>query len=60
MRILISACTDRAFAGGLMPMAHMTIGSPSAVNDNTAQTQFRWRLRLHRKHPADLTHQAAS
>lgn len=60
MRILISACTDRAFTGGLMPMAHLMIGSASAVNDNTAQTQSRWRLRLHRGHPADLTRQAAS
>lgn len=60
MRILISACTDRAFAGGLVPMAHLTLGSSSAVNDNAAQGQSRWRLRLHRTHAADLTRQAAS
>ena len=60
MRILISACTDRAFAGGLIPMAHLTTGSASAVNDNTTQTQSRWRLRLHRSHTSDLTRQAAS
>jgi hypothetical protein len=55
MRILISACTDRAFTVGLMPMAHLTIGSASAVNDNSAQTQSRWKLRLHRRHSSDLT-----
>jgi hypothetical protein len=60
MRILISACTDAAFAEGLMPMAHLTIGSASAVNDNTARSQFRWRLRLHRRYASDLTRQAAS
>ena len=60
MKILISACTDRAFAEGLMPMAHLTIGLTPAVNDNAAQTQSRWRLRLHWRHAADLTRQAAS
>jgi hypothetical protein len=60
MRILISACTDRAFVDGLMPMAHLTIGSASAVNDNAAQAPSRWKLRLHRSHPSDLTRQAAS
>lgn len=60
MRILISACTDRAFAEGLMPMAQLTIQSTPAVNDNTPQSRSRWRLRLHRRHPSDLTRQAAS
>jgi hypothetical protein len=60
MKILISACTDRAFTGGVMPMAHLTIGSASAVNDNAAQAQSKWRLRLHRTHSADVVQQAAS
>jgi hypothetical protein len=60
MRILISACTDRAFTRGLMPMAHLTIGSASAVNDNAAQAPSKWKLRLHRSHSSDLTRQAAS
>jgi hypothetical protein len=60
MRVLISACTDKAFAEGLLPMAHLTIESTPAVNDNAAQAQSRWRLRLHRRHAADLTRQAAS
>ena len=60
MRILISACTDKAFTEGLIPMAHMTIGSTSAVNDNSFQAVSRWRLRLHRRHSSDLTRQAVS
>jgi hypothetical protein len=60
MRILISACTDRAFSEGFMPMAHLTTGSASAVNDNTVQAQSRWRIRLHRRLAADLTRRAAS
>lgn len=60
MRILISACTDRAFAKGLLPMAQLTTSSASAVNDNTTHTQSRWRLRLHWRHAAELTRQAAS
>ncbi|MBJ6125743.1 hypothetical protein [Microvirga splendida] len=60
MKILISACTDRAFEEGLMPMAHLTMATASAVNDNAPHAPSRWRLRLHRRHPADLTHRAAS
>jgi hypothetical protein len=58
MKILICACTDRAFAEGLMPMAYLTTSSASAVNDNTAQSK--WRIRLHRRHVAYPTRQAAS
>ena len=60
MRILISACTDKAFMEGLMPMAHLTIESTSAVNDNTVQASSRWRVRLHRRHSSDLKRQAVS
>ncbi|MCC2653380.1 MAG: hypothetical protein K0R61_4147 [Microvirga sp.] len=60
MRILISACTDKAFTDGLLPMAHMTSGSTEAVNDNTAQAEAKWRLRLHRRHTSDLARQAVS
>jgi hypothetical protein len=60
MRILISACTDKAFGEGLMPMAHLTIESMPAVNDNTVLAQPRWRLRLYRRHSSDLTRLAVS
>jgi hypothetical protein len=47
MKLLISACTDKAFEEGLMPMAHLTTGTACAVNDNAARPQARRRHRLH-------------
>jgi hypothetical protein len=60
MNIRISACTDRAFAESLMPMAFLTSGSACAVNDNSTQVQFRWRIRLHWRHDATSALQAVS
>jgi hypothetical protein len=47
MKLLISACTDKAFEEGLMPMAHLTTGTACAVNDNAARSQAKRRHRLH-------------
>jgi hypothetical protein len=58
MKILISACTDKVFAEGLMPMAHLMTGSACAVNDNADHSQRRPRIRLHRRHVADPIRQA--
>jgi hypothetical protein len=37
MRVLITACTERTFTKGLMPLAHLTFGEVCAVNDNKLQ-----------------------
>jgi hypothetical protein len=34
MGALITACTDRIFSKELVPLAHLTFGEVSAVNDN--------------------------
>ena len=60
MKILICACTDTAFAEGLMPMAHLTTCSASAVNDNMAPSQSKWRIRLHWRQAAHQARKAAS
>lgn len=61
MKILISACTDKAFEEGLMPMAHLTTGTACAVNDNAVRSQARRRLRLHHpRHAIDPARQVAS
>jgi hypothetical protein len=39
MRIVISACTNRAFSQGLMPMAQLRFGQMDAENDNGAHFQ---------------------
>jgi hypothetical protein len=36
MRVVISACTNKAFSYGLMPLAHLTLRPVNAVNDNNA------------------------
>src|SRR5215213_10100878 len=35
MRGVISACTNKAFSGGSMPLAHLKARPINAVNDNT-------------------------
>jgi hypothetical protein len=37
MKVLITACTERAFAKGLIPLAHLIFDEVSAVNDNKLQ-----------------------
>jgi hypothetical protein len=49
MRIQISACTDKVFSDGLLPMAYLTESSAFAVNDNTARSQAKGKVRLHWK-----------
>lgn len=41
MRIRVSACTDKAFSGCVVPMAHLTLGAVYAVNDNPQQPRVR-------------------
>ncbi len=41
MRIVISACTNRAFSQGLMPLAQLRFGQMDAENDNGAHFQAR-------------------
>jgi hypothetical protein len=36
MRVVISACTHKAFLYGLMPLAHLKLRPIHAVNDNNA------------------------
>ena len=59
MRIQISACTDKTFSEGLLPMAYLTEGSAFAVNDNALRPQTKSKLRLHWKRAACLAHHAA-
>jgi len=47
MRIQISACTDKVFSEGLLPMAYLTETSALAVNDNGARLQAKGKVRLH-------------
>jgi hypothetical protein len=61
MKLLISACTDKAFEEGLMPMAHLTTGTACAMNDNAIRTQTRRRHRLHHpRHVVGPVRQVAS
>jgi len=53
MRIHISACTDKTFSEGLMPMAYLTDSEAHAVNDNARQ-QPKWKIRLHMKRVAGV------
>jgi hypothetical protein len=59
MRIHISACTDKVFAEGLLPMAYLTESSAFAVNDNAARPQTKSKGRLHWKRAADVALHAA-
>ena len=34
MRARLTACTDKAFLGALMPLAHLEFATARAVNDN--------------------------
>ncbi len=36
MRVIISACRNKAFSYGPMPLAHLNLRLPMAVNDNHA------------------------
>jgi hypothetical protein len=36
MRVVISACTNKAFSYGLMPLAHLKLRPMDAMNDNNA------------------------
>jgi hypothetical protein len=36
MRVMISACSPKAFSRGLIPLAHLKLRSLTAVNDNNA------------------------
>ncbi len=58
MRIQISACTDKVFSEGLLPMAYLTQGSALAVNDNVARSQTKGKVRLHWKRMACLAQHA--
>lgn len=49
MRIQISACTDKVFSEGLLPMAYLTGTSALAVNDNGIRNQAKGKVRLHWK-----------
>ncbi len=49
MRIQISACTDKVFSDGLLPMAYLTGASALAVNDNGERPQAKGKIRLHWK-----------
>jgi hypothetical protein len=58
MRIQISACTDKVFSDGLLPMAYLTESSALAVNDNTVRCQTKVKIRLHWKRVACLAQTA--
>ncbi len=38
MRVVISACTTKAFSGGLIPLAHLKPREGKAMNDNDVQS----------------------
>ncbi len=59
MRIQISACTDRVFAEGLLPLAHLTGSSALAVNDNGLRSHGKTKIRLHLRRAACLSQHAA-
>ena len=59
MRIQISACTDRVFSEGLLPMAYLTESSALAVNDNALRAQGKSKIRLHWRRAACLAQHAA-
>ena len=42
MRIVISACTHRAFSDGPLPLAHLRLRQLVAVNENAAQPKVNW------------------
>jgi len=57
MRIQISACTDKVFSEGLLPLAYLTETSALAVNDNGDRPQAKGRIRLHwRRMPTLAAH----
>ena len=58
MRIQISACTDKVFEVGLLPLAHLTESSASAVNDNATRPPLKSKARLHWKRAAFLAQHA--
>lgn len=59
MRIQISACTDKVFSEGLLPMAYLTESLAMAVNDNAVRSQTKSKTRLHWKRLACLAHNAS-
>jgi hypothetical protein len=58
MRIHISACTDKVFSEGLLPMAYLTESSALAVNDNVVRPLTKLKARLHWKRAAYLAQYA--
>jgi hypothetical protein len=58
MRIQISACTDKVFSEGLLPMAYLTESSAFAVNDNAVRSHSKAKVRLHWKRMACLPQHA--
>jgi hypothetical protein len=59
MRIQISACTDKVFSEGLLPLAYLTESSAFAVNDNALRLQSKSKVRLHWRRVACLAQHAA-
>jgi hypothetical protein len=53
MRVVISACTHKAFLHGPMPLAHLKRRPIGALNDNDAQSPFALRLNPS-KHPRSV------
>ena len=53
MRIVISACTHRAFSDGPLPLAHLRLRQLVAVNENAAQPKVK--LGIDRPHPPGST-----
>ena len=49
MRVLITACTERVFAKGLLPLAHLTLGEVCAVNNNKLQITVRAVIYTHQQ-----------
>ena len=49
MRVLITACTERTFAMGLLPLAHLTFDAVCAVNDNKFQGGIRAVIDSHQR-----------
>jgi hypothetical protein len=52
VKILICACTDKAFATGLLPMAHMTMESVRAANDSGLSSPLKLSREQVEKSPA--------
>jgi hypothetical protein len=59
MRVLITACTERAFSKGLMPMAHLTLDEVCAVNDNKRRGAV-WAVIYPRQQPRRVLRQRAN